>query len=166
MKVFGISKWVVVGAAALVLAAGAVSSRLVAHAQADQVQFVFVSVDGTRDTPAQMTTFLNQFDKDFIGMTGSETQLRSIGAEYGLVFQKENIIAPPTSDDAEAQAAQPGDDHDEAATEPALDSQNYFVQHTSPTFLIDRNGALRMVAFYRTAAEALASSIRQLLAAQ
>ena len=33
--------------------------------QADQTAFVFISVDGTRDTPAQLTSFLNQFELGF-----------------------------------------------------------------------------------------------------
>lgn len=129
--------------------------------EADEVAFAFVSVDGLRDTPEQMTSFLDLFDGEFVGMTGTETQLRTLGAEYGLVFDRENLSEPAASND--------GDDsqhHQAAENEPALDSQNYFVQHTSPSFLIDRNGTLRMVAFYRTAPDALVASIRQLLAIQ
>ena len=119
--------------------------------RADQVAFVFISVDGERDTPAQLTQFLDQFDPDFIGMTGSEATLRQIGAEYGLLFAQNSITAPAASDD------QTGADHQ------ALDQQNYFVQHTSPSFLVDRNGYLRMVFFYGTEPDAIATRIRQIL---
>ncbi len=119
--------------------------------QASQVAFVFVSVDGKRDTPAQITNFISQFDPDFIGMTGSEDELRAVGAEYGLVFSAENVATPEvSSDQAEAPDA-------------VLDQENYFVQHTSPSFVIDRSGNLRMVAFYGTLPATLADRIRELL---
>ncbi len=122
-------------------------------AQADQVAFVFVSVDGQRDTPEQVTRFLDSFDKDFVGMTGSADQLRAIGTEYGLVFSTENIATPVSSDD----------EHEDTSHDHALDSENYFVQHTSPSFLIDRKGFLRMVAFYGTLPATLADRVRQLV---
>ena len=119
--------------------------------QASQVAFVFVSVDGKRDTPAQITSFIDQFDPDFIGMTGGEDQLRAVGAEYGLVFSAENVATPEVSGD---QAEAPDE---------VLDQENYFVQHTSPSFVIDRTGKLRMVAFYGTLPATLANQIRDLL---
>ena len=119
--------------------------------QADQVSFVFISVDGKRDTPAQLTQFLAQFDPDFIGMTGDEATLRRIGSAYGLVFAQDSITAPAASDDQ-------ADGQDQA-----LDQQNYFVQHTSPAFLVDRAGYLRMVFFYGTEPDTLADGIRQVL---
>lgn len=118
--------------------------------QANQAAFVFISVDGKRDTPQQLTSFIDQFDSAFIGMTGDETLLRQIGSEYGLVFSQDGITAPAVSDD----------DHEHAE---ALDQQHYFVQHTSPAFLIDRDGYLRMVYFYGTEPAAIADGIRELL---
>ena len=120
--------------------------------QADQVSFVFISVDGQRDTPAQLTQFLAQFDPDFIGMTGDEATLRRVGSAYGLVFAQDSITAPAASDDQSA------DRQDQT-----LDQQNYFVQHTSPAFLVDRNGYLRMVFFYGTEPDIIADGIRQIL---
>ena len=119
--------------------------------QADQVAFVFVSVDGKRDTPAQLASFIDKFDASFVGMTGSEAVLREIGSEYGLVFSEGELTAPPASDDQVD-----GEDQ-------ALDQENYFVQHTSPSFLIDRNGFLRQIAFYGTQPAVLADHVRQLL---
>jgi cytochrome oxidase Cu insertion factor (SCO1/SenC/PrrC family) len=84
-------------------------------------------------------------------MTGDEATLRSVGAEYGLIFSQQSP--------AEA------DHHPEEVSESdsSLDHENYFVQHTSPVFLIDREGVLRMVALYGSRPEVLASSLRQLL---
>ena len=79
---------------------------------------------------------------------GDEATLRRMGAEYGLMFQQETI-------NVEHEHEQ-GHDHN-------LDDENYFVQHTSPSFLIDRDGYLRMVYFYGTQPDVIAEGIRQIL---
>lgn len=119
---------------------------------ADQVAFVFVSVDGTRDTPEVLTQYLGQFDANFIGMTGDKTTLRRIGAEYGLLFQQKTTSV---GDGHEAEH-----EHQEGHD---LDAENYFVQHTSPSFLVDPDGYLRMVYFYGTKPEVIAEGVRNAL---
>ena len=84
-------------------------------------------------------------------MTGDEATLRRIGSEYGLVFSETHITVPAASDD------------DAGGADAALDPQNYFVQHTSPAFLVDRDGYLRMVFFYGTQPEVIADGIREVL---
>lgn len=123
--------------------------------QARDTSFVFVSVDGERDTPEQMTGYLDQFDPEFVGMTGDVESLRRIGAEYGLAFSEERVTIAGDHADHHVEGDAEGDE--------LLDQQNYFVQHTSPSFLIDRDGVLRMVAFYGTKPETIAASVRQLL---
>lgn len=119
---------------------------------ANEVEFVFISVDAARDTPEVLAEYLGQFDADFIGMTGTEATLRRIGAEYGLLFQQETISA--------RHEHEAGHEHQHEA---ALDQENYFVQHTSPSFLVDRDGYLRMVYFYGTPPEVITEDIRQIL---
>lgn len=117
---------------------------------ADAVAFVFISVDGERDTPEVLTQYLGNFDTGFIGLTGDETTLRRMGAEYGLMYQQETISVGHEHEEG----YEHGDD---------LDAENYFVQHTSPSFLIDRDGYLRLVYFYGTQPEVIADGIRQVL---
>ena len=119
---------------------------------ANDVAFVFISVDGKRDTPEVMNAYLDNFDPDFIGMTGDEALLREVGAEYGLMFQQEATTID--------QQHEEGDDHEH---DDELDQENYFVQHTSPSFLIDPDGYLRYVYFYGTDPDAIANSIQQTL---
>lgn len=118
--------------------------------QAANTAFVFVSIDGERDTPVVMAEYLARFDAGFIGMTGTNAQLAEVGAAYGLTYERVTAAAP-----SEGEA---GHAHTENA-----DLENYFVEHTSPSFLIDANGLLRMVYFYGTQPEAIAADIRQLL---
>ncbi|MCI0713788.1 MAG: SCO family protein [Chloroflexi bacterium] len=102
---------------------------------ADDVAFVFISVDGKRDTPELMGNFLSYFDSSFIGLTGEEHTLRQLGKEYGLMFEQDR-----NAEDTE-----------------------YFVQHTSPSFLIDPDGYLRMVFFYGSDPEAIVDGIREIV---
>jgi len=56
--------------------------------QAKGVAFVFVSVDGRRDTPAMLRDYLDFRDMEgIIGLTGDEEAVREFGAPLGLSFE-------------------------------------------------------------------------------
>lgn len=56
--------------------------------QANDLNFVFISVDGRRDTPTVLREYFQLYDVDsFIyGMTGDEAIVRELGNDYGLEF--------------------------------------------------------------------------------
>ncbi len=49
---------------------------------APKVTFVFISVDGKRDTPEVLTRFLARFDPTFIGLTGNENYVSQIALDF------------------------------------------------------------------------------------
>lgn len=56
---------------------------------AEQVEFVFISVDGERDTPNILHQYFETRKLEgFIGLTGDEIDLRQLGIDYGLFFEK------------------------------------------------------------------------------
>ena len=114
----------------------------------DNLHYVFVSVDGERDTPQVMAEYLRKFDTDFIGMTGDPDTLKQSGTQFGLMF--ENIVFG-------------ADGTQRPATE---QDENYFVSHISPSFLIDKDGYLSRVYFYGTEPEAIAADLREFLSAK
>ena len=118
-------------------------------AEADKAIFAFVTVDGKRDTPEVLQAFLSHFDSSFLGLTGDDATLSSMAAAYGAFF----------SIPADKQQGNPESDHHEED----IASDNYFVQHTSPAYLIDSKGLLRMVYFYGTSAEVIAQGVQQSL---
>jgi protein SCO1/2 len=61
---------------------------------ADQVKLVFVTTDPARDTPVELRRWLNNFDKHFVGLTGTEAALEAVQTAAGV---------PP------AQKTRPGD---------------------------------------------------------
>jgi len=94
---------------------------------ADRLQVVFISVDPERDTPARLASYLAQFDKSFIGLTGTPEQMAAIRKDYGITATK--FAAP---------AGQGG----------------YQMGHSSYLYFIDKKGMLRaLMPFGRPADE-------------
>ncbi|MCY3574694.1 MAG: SCO family protein [Chloroflexi bacterium] len=76
-------------------------------------QFVFISVDGARDTPEALDHYFEFRDmRDMLGLTGAEATVRKAGDILGLSFA------------VSAEAATSG----------------YLVDHTAGTFLLDERG--------------------------
>jgi len=50
----------------------------------DQVKLVFVTTDPTRDTPVHLRRWLDNFDKHFIGLTGTEAALAAAQKVAGV----------------------------------------------------------------------------------
>jgi protein SCO1/2 len=87
-------------------------------AAAGDVQVVYVTVDPERDTPARLKKFLGSFDPTFVGGTGTEKQLEQVRKDYGVSARK---IAY---------------------------EKTYAYDHSSFTYLIDRNGRIRALMPY------------------
>ena len=104
---------------------------------ASDVAFVFVSVDGKRDTPEVLARFVDAHDPAFIGLTGDEATLRTIAEDFGVHFH--------------SHAAEGGD----AAA---------LVDHSSYSFLINREGQLHMLYSYGISADVISRDIQELLA--
>ena len=85
-------------------------------AKADEVQVVFITVDPKRDTPERVQEYVNHFNPDFIGLSGSEPELAKVWNDYG-VFRE---IADGGS------------------------AAGYLVSHTARVTLIDQQGNLRV----------------------
>jgi protein SCO1 len=49
-----------------------------------QVKLVFVTTDPARDTPVEMRRWLDNFDKDFVGLTGTEAALEAVQKAAGV----------------------------------------------------------------------------------
>ena len=80
-----------------------------------RVRVVLVSVDGARDTPARLKSWLAPLPADFIGLTGDPKDTADIAARFAAVFFKE----------------------------PAAKDGGYNVQHTTQVYAVDKAGRLR-----------------------
>ena len=102
--------------------------------QAEQVNFVMISVDGARDTPEQMQRYLSGFDPEFVGMTGSADELQGISDDFGLYFH--------------------------ANTD---QGEHYTVDHTGSIFMIDEAGLLRTIFTFGTEPDVISEHVQDLL---
>ena len=104
-----------------------------------KVSFVFVSVDGSRDTPEVLNNYVSAFDPEFIGLTGSEMDVAKIGINYGVHFEKQK---------------------------PTGSAAAYLVAHTTYSYLLDEMGRWRMVFPFKTPAQSVADDIHKALMGQ
>jgi protein SCO1/2 len=102
--------------------------------RADDLQVIYITVDPTTDTAAQMKKYLANFNPSFLGGTGTEAQLKAIRQTYGILAQKKMVGA------------------------------NYTYAHSSYVYLIDRSGRLRALMPYGHKSEDFAHDVRALLA--
>ncbi|EIJ41757.1 uncharacterized protein SCO1/SenC/PrrC, involved in biogenesis of respiratory and photosynthetic systems [Beggiatoa alba B18LD] len=54
--------------------------------ESTDTQFVFISVDGERDTPVLLKQYLNYFDPEFIGATGNASEVLALTRQLGIVY--------------------------------------------------------------------------------
>ena len=54
---------------------------------AENVQFVFVSVDPNRDTMANLRQYVSHFDPTFLGVTGEDTQIGNLAGQLGAAYK-------------------------------------------------------------------------------
>lgn len=102
---------------------------------ANSVQVVFISVDPDRDTPEKIQKYVEHFNPNFIGLTGSLDELQKIWDGYG-VFRSVN----------EADSA-----------------MGYTVDHTARVTLVDADGNLRLSYSFQTPVEDIVYDIKLLL---
>ncbi len=82
--------------------------------EAKDVQFAFVTVDPARDTREQMAAFVAYFNKDFLGVSGTEDKLAGLTRQLGIVY----LLGEPEADGS------------------------YLVDHTASILLVDPQGRL------------------------
>ena len=100
----------------------------------ERVQVLFVTVDPERDTQQVLKQYVPAFNPGFLGLYGDAEATARAAKAFKVYFQKQ----PPK------------DGH-------------YSVDHSAGTYILDREGRLRLFAGYETGAPALLHDIRILL---
>ncbi len=104
---------------------------------ADQLAFLFVSVDGARDTPTRLKEYLPVFDPQFVGLTSDEKTMRQVVKDYGVIFELKNAGGLKS---------------------------DYVVEHTAGTYLVDKNGQWVRRYAYDADPIIVANNIQQVIA--
>jgi protein SCO1/2 len=103
---------------------------------AKHVQVVFITLDPERDTPERLEIYTKAFDPSFIGLTGSVEQLAQARMMHGVMAEKQVV----------AGTAAP-----------------YLIAHSAYTYVIDREGQLRLQFPFGMPVEEMANDVLQLL---
>lgn len=103
---------------------------------AGRVRFVMVSVDPERDSQQRMAQYVEAFDPEFIGLTGTLEELKPIWDAYNVVPEKQEV---------------------------AGSALGYAVSHPAFTYVIDKAGNVRLVHFLGMPADAVAEDLKTLL---
>jgi protein SCO1 len=88
-------------------------------AELGKTRILIVSVDGERDTPAAMKTWLRPLSANFIGLTGAPARVQNMAAQFSAAFYKL----------------------------PGKSAGEYSLEHNSQIFLLDAQGRLRATFF-------------------
>ncbi|WP_372871231.1 SCO family protein [Paenalcaligenes niemegkensis] len=103
----------------------------------DKVRVLFVSVDPHRDTPEILQSYVDAFDTNAIGLTGTERNIANLARRYRVAYQ----IEKPKTDNIE----------------------HYDVAHSRGIYIFDDKGKAQILASDSESVERLAEAVRELL---
>jgi protein SCO1/2 len=104
--------------------------------RASDVVVLFVSLDPERDTPEALKNYMDAFDPRFIALTGSPDETARIARQYKIFWQKTHL---------------PGS------------ALVYTIDHTTNSFVIDRQGRLRLVVPHEMSAADVTHDLKLLI---
>ncbi len=84
-------------------------------------QIVFLSIDPKRDTVQLLKQYVEYFDKDFVGLTGTEAQVQALSIQLNAVYRK----APGSSG--------------------KMTEDDYLMDHSSALMLLNPDGNLQSI---------------------
>ena len=105
---------------------------------AQDVRILFISVDPHRDTPDMLQAYVDAFNKNAVGLTGSEKNVAALAKRYRIAYQ---IEKPKPGDSAEI----------------------YDVTHSRGVFIFDRFGKARLLASDTEAIDTVTADLRHLI---
>jgi protein SCO1/2 len=106
---------------------------------AADVRILFVSVDPHRDTPDRLQAYVNAFNSNAIGLTGTERQIADIARRYRVSYQ----IDKP---------------------KPGADPTVYNVTHSRGVYVFDGTGEARLLLSDSSSTEQIVDAVRKVIA--
>ena len=102
---------------------------------AKRVQVLFVTVDPERDTPERVQEYVDHFNSNFIGLSGTESELADVWKDYGVF--RESVEGTSAA--------------------------GYLVNHTARITLIDKDGNLRLSYAFNTPVDSIVHDLKLIL---
>jgi protein SCO1/2 len=101
----------------------------------ERVQVLLITVDPERDTREVLSQYVPSFNPTFLGLYGDAAATAEVAKEFKIIYQKQPGPTPGT----------------------------YSMDHSTGTFIFDREGRLRVYESYAQGPDPLAHDIRALL---
>lgn len=105
--------------------------------ESEKVRILFISVDPHRDTPEILQNYVDVFDENAIGLTGTEKQIANLARRYRVAYQ----IEKPASDNPDS----------------------YEVAHSRGVYIFDQQGKARLLAADTESVDVLTEGVKSLL---
>lgn len=103
--------------------------------QAEEIRFLFITVDPERDTVERIQNYLPSYDPAFIGLTGEREKLEMTWKSYGVYQAKQETGS----------------------------AAGYLVDHTSRIYVVDKNGNWRLTYPFEMDRQAVIADLGHLL---
>jgi cytochrome oxidase Cu insertion factor (SCO1/SenC/PrrC family) len=103
-------------------------------AKADDIQPIFISFDPQRDTPEVLKQYVANFHPRLIGLTGTPEEIASVAKAYRVYYSKVDGSSGP---------------------------DNYLMDHSTITYLMDKQGKFLKHFSYSTDASAMAKDLAE-----
>ena len=104
-------------------------------ADAERLQVIFVTIDPERDTPAVLAQYVPSFDPSFVALHGTPEQIAATAKEFKIFYQKV----------------------------PGKTATSYTMDHTAGSYVIDRDGRVRLFIRQGASVDDIVSDLRKLL---
>jgi protein SCO1 len=99
----------------------------------ERVQVLLISVDPSRDTPDRLARYLEVFHPSFLGLTGTEDEIREVADAFGVFFARSG------------------------------EGDHYTVDHTARTFVVDPHGRIPLTFPVNATPEEMARDLTRIL---
>ncbi len=122
-----------------------------------QIRVIFVTVDPEYDTPKHLKEFMQHFNKNFIGLTGSKQTIKKITDLFQAEYSKLAEISIPTEYIRRVNQKTFNNEVEKKADKSSLFS------HTVAIYLIDKMGNTRSLEYTGTATKKFIEKIQVLI---
>jgi len=122
----------------------------------NKTQIVFVTVDPKYDTPEHLNAFVKFFNKDFMGLSGTQEQIDHIASLYQAEFHSLSDDGDGEIEIKDVRRVTPRKTDDDK-------EKGSLFSHTVVIYLIDKEGKTRSLEYTGTAKEEFADKIRGLI---
>jgi protein SCO1/2 len=134
---------------------------------ADRLQVVFVTLDPARDTPERLRAWMENFHPSILALTGPEASVRAQASRWGVHAANAPVAPTPTpASHAGHDAHDPGPwglpDGLDAIIVPGAPGA-YAVEHSTRSFVVDRQGRIVLFLAPFQGADAMFSDLRRVM---